>query len=279
MEAAKILHADMLDILFEGRNKDYGAYHLRKTYNKRITLALGITAGIAASLFIYFIVAQSFESDRIAAIESRELVIEDIKPEKEEKKVESPAPRPLIKQELPKVEMTRFTPPKIVDDKDVNKEDMPPEVTDLVDTKIDVANQAGAKDIGLATPPVVDEGKMVVEAPKPAEDNSIWTSVEIEASFEGGLDAWARFLRKNLNSNAPIDNGAPAGSYTVIVQFIVDKQGNISDVKALTNHGYGMEEEAIRAIKRGPKWTPAIQNGRNVNAYRKQPITFVVPEE
>jgi protein TonB len=64
-----------------------------------------------------------------------------------------------------------------------------------------------------------------------------------------------------------------------MVQFIVDKQGNISDVKALTNHGYGMEEEAIRAIKRGPKWTPAIQNGRNVNAYRKQPITFVVAEE
>jgi periplasmic protein TonB len=59
----------------------------------------------------------------------------------------------------------------------------------------------------------------------------------------------------------------------------VDKGGNISDVKALTSHGYGMEEEAVRAIKRGPKWTPAIQNGRNVNAYRQQPITFVVADQ
>jgi protein TonB len=59
----------------------------------------------------------------------------------------------------------------------------------------------------------------------------------------------------------------------------VDKGGNISDVKGLTKHGYGMEEEAIRVIKRGPKWTPAIQNGRNVNAYRKQPVTFVVQSQ
>jgi protein TonB len=63
-----------------------------------------------------------------------------------------------------------------------------------------------------------------------------------------------------------------------VVQFIVDKDGNVSEVKALTSHGYGMEEEAVRVIKRGPKWTPAIQNGRQVKAYRKQPITFVVTE-
>ena len=62
----------------------------------------------------------------------------------------------------------------------------------------------------------------------------------------------------------PVDNGAPEGTYTVYVQFVVDKEGNISDVKALTNHGYGMEEEAVRVIKKGPNWTPAIQNGRPV---------------
>ncbi|MBD0333129.1 MAG: TonB family protein, partial [Chitinophagaceae bacterium] len=67
-------------------------------------------------------------------------------------------------------------------------------------------------------------------------------------------------------------------TYTVIIQFIVDKEGNISDVKALTNHGYGMEQEAMRAVKKAPKWTPAIQNGRQVKAYRKQPITFIVTE-
>ncbi len=64
----------------------------------------------------------------------------------------------------------------------------------------------------------------------------------------------------------------------MIVRFIVSKDGSISDVQAETKFGHGMEEEAIRAIKKGPRWTPAIQNGRNVNAYRRQPITFVVAE-
>jgi protein TonB len=59
----------------------------------------------------------------------------------------------------------------------------------------------------------------------------------------------------------------------------VDKEGNISDVRGLTSRGYGMEEEAVRVIKKGPAWVPAIQNGRKVKAYRKQPITFVVTGE
>ena len=65
----------------------------------------------------------------------------------------------------------------------------------------------------------------------------------------------------------------------MVVQFVVDKEGNISDVRSLTNHGYGMEEEAMRVIKKGPKWNAAIQNGRQVKAYRKQPITFRVESE
>ena len=86
-------------------------------------------------------------------------------------------------------------------------------------------------------------------------------------------------MERNLNPNAPVDNGAPEGSYTIWVQFIVDKEGNISDVKPLTSHGFGMEDEAAKIIKKGPKWTPAQQNGRQVKAYRKQPITFVVQAE
>jgi periplasmic protein TonB len=64
-----------------------------------------------------------------------------------------------------------------------------------------------------------------------------------------------------------------------VVRFIVDKKGNISNVSAETNLGYGMEKEVIRVIKKGPKWIPAIQNGKVVKAYRRQPITFLVSEE
>ena len=126
--------------------------------------------------------------------------------------------------------------------------------------------------------PVEDKGTKIVEAPKADDEDKVFTKVENEATFPGGQQAWVRYLQKNLNANAPVDNGASPGTYQVIVKFIVSKDGSISDVQAETKHGYGMEDEAVKIIKRGPKWTPALQNGRNVNAYRRQPITFVVEE-
>lgn len=107
----------------------------------------------------------------------------------------------------------------------------------------------------------------------------VYERVEIEASFPGGDAIWRRYLERTLDASIPAKNGAPDGTYTVIVQFIVDKSGNISDVRALTNHGYGMETEVVRVIKKGPKWSPAIQDGRQVKAYRKQPVTFMVISE
>ena len=112
---------------------------------------------------------------------------------------------------------------------------------------------------------------------KPSDtDNKIFDKIEIEPSFPGGDSKWRLYLERNLNASIPTINKAPAGAYTVIVQFIVDLDGFITNVRSLTKHGYGMEEEAMRVIKKGPKWIPALQNGRHVKAYKKQPITFVV---
>ena len=108
------------------------------------------------------------------------------------------------------------------------------------------------------------------------DDGKIFDRVEVEASFPGGDNMWKKYLERTLNPNTPVDNGAPAGSYAVIIQFVVDKEGNISDVRPLTHHGYGMEAEVMRVIMKGPKWTPAEQDGRKVKAYRKQPVTFQV---
>jgi protein TonB len=206
----------------------------------------------------------------------KELTLTELNQE-EEKKPEPPPPPP-PKQEPPKVEMTKFTPPKIVPDEEVKKDEIPPETKELEDTKIAVENQEGIKDENLA-PTIVDEGKQVVEQKKEEDENQVFTKVEVEAKFPGGEKEWKRFLERNLEANVPVDNNAPEGTYTVTVQFIVDKEGNISDVRALSSHGYGMEDEAIRVIKKGPRWEPAVQNGRQVKAYRKQPITFVVAAE
>jgi hypothetical protein len=107
-------------------------------------------------------------------------------------------------------------------------------------------------------------------------DNKIFEKVEIEPSFPGGSGAWNKYLEKNLNASIAVEEHAPAGEYTVYAEFIVHKDGSVSDVKALTNHGFGMEKEMLRIIKLSPKWIPGIQNGYAVNAYRKQRVDFVV---
>jgi N-acetylmuramoyl-L-alanine amidase len=119
--------------------------------------------------------------------------------------------------------------------------------------------------------------EITLEEVKPTDtDNKIFEKVEIESSFPGGETAWRKYLEANLNSSVATENGAPAGVYTVYVQFIVHKDGSTSYVSPLTNHGFGMEQEAMRIINKSTKWIPAIQNGRTVNAYRKQPINFLV---
>lgn len=107
----------------------------------------------------------------------------------------------------------------------------------------------------------------------------IFEKVEVEASFPGGVQAWRTFLERNLNASAPVDNGAPSGQYLIIVQFIVNKDGTVSNIKPLTRLGYGMEEEVVRIIGKSGSWIPAMQNGKPVKAYRKQPVTFMTSEE
>ncbi|NOT49701.1 MAG: energy transducer TonB [Chitinophagaceae bacterium] len=275
MEANKILSADVLDILFEGRNKEYGAYDLRRTYNKRIGRALIITAAVALLALLGSILASNAKSSSKGKNKTQEVNLADIKQE-EQPKVEPPPPPPK-QPDPPKVEMKQFTPPIVKKDEEVEKP--PPPVETLEEKKISDITQEGIKESDVPTPAVIDEGKQIVEEKKEDDENKIFDKVEIEASFPGGDSKWRQYLERNLNANVPVDNNAAEGTYTTVIQFVVDKEGNISDVRAITNHGYGMEEEAIRVIKRGPKWTPAVQNGRQVKAYRKQPITFQVTGE
>ena len=273
MEQSKILSADLLDLLFEGRNKNYGAYELRKTYHKRINLAMGGTL-LVCLLFIGGSLLAGKKKNS-----NNEIVVTDVLLEKmpEEKKPEPPViPPPQL--EPPKVEMSRFTPPKIVVDDEVKPDEEIKEVEKLEDTKIGTINQEGTKDDGVVAPPV-EKATGVVEAPKVDDDiDKIFTSVQYPAEFEGGIEGWRKYLERNLNRDTPTDNGAPVGSYTVIVSFIVGRDGNISDVKAENDPGFGTKSEAVRVIQKGPKWKPAEQNGRKVIYRHKQNITFKVAE-
>ncbi len=274
MEANKILNSDILDIIFEGKNKEYGAYNLRQTYNKRVTWSLIIAFSLALLIFLFSLLATAINSNKTIEIDVKDISLSEVK--KEEKKPEIPPPPPKLPPP-PKIESIKFTPPKIVKDEEVKKDEIPPEIEKIQETRIDVVSQEGIKDEGIIAPAVSDKGSNVVEV-KENEDDKIFTKVEQDAEFPGGTAAWRRYLERNLNPNVPVDNGAPAGIYTVVVRFVVSRDGAISDIQCESDPGYGMCDEAKKIIRKGPAWKAALQNGRNVNAYRRQPITFQVEE-
>ena len=106
----------------------------------------------------------------------------------------------------------------------------------------------------------------------------VFTRAEKEPQFSDDAKAFYRFLVKNMKPEVPVNNGAPVGQYKVVIRFIVEMDGSVTDIKAQTKHGYGMEAECIRMIELSGKWIPAKQNGRIVRCYKEQPFVFVVSE-
>ncbi|MFT3846803.1 MAG: energy transducer TonB [Lacibacter sp.] len=274
MDVNKILSADFLDILFEGRNKEYGAYELRKNYQKRLTTALLVTAGVALLIFLTVIVGRSVNKADKSKVKVQDVTLADIKQEEQQQKIEPPPPPP-PKQEPPKIEITKFTPPKIVEDEKFEEKNEVKEQEQI--TNVGKIDQEGIKDPEVVNPPKVEQETKVVEAPK-EDENTVFTKVEVEAQFPGGEGKWNQFVQREVERH--IDELTEDGqSGTCEVQFIVDKEGNVSNVEALSMKGTKLAEVAVNAIKRGPKWIPAIQNGRQVKAWRRQKITFRLPDE
>lgn len=273
MEANKILQASLIDVIFDGRNKAYGAYELRRHSNLRLLWGLMGVAVITGGLFgADYLLRQSPKPVK------QPFMVVDVQLEevKEAQHNEPPPPPPPPREVAAKVQITRFTPPRIVRDNEVKEEEKPPEQEKLNDTKIGVINQEGVKDEGVVAPPVSAAGNGVVEAPKPKyveEDDRTFTKVEIESEYPGGTAAWMRYLNKNFQYPEDAVNNEIQG--TVIVQFIVDKEGNVSEVEAVSGPELGgLRKEAVRVIEHSGKWIPAIQNGRKVKSYKKQPVQF-----
>ncbi len=277
MDTHHILTADILDIVFDGRNKAYGAYNLRKTYQRRVVWSLATTLGIIACLFAGSVIAKKWKPAEKSTIYVEDYTLKDLP---QDTKKADPPPPPPIQKTIPQVAITRFVPPQIVRDLDVTNEEQMPDQDQLNDTKIGNINQVGDKDDGTAIQLVEKGTGGTAESPKGMQDmEETFRTVEIESEFPGGHEAWKKYLEKNLNTETATGNGAPPGKYTVVLAFKVDKQGNISDITVEKDPGYGTAEEAKRVIKKGPSWKPANQNGRLVSSIKRQAITFLVNEE
>ncbi|MCH5689949.1 energy transducer TonB [Niabella sp. W65] len=106
--------------------------------------------------------------------------------------------------------------------------------------------------------------------------DSVFTRENRDAKFPPQNGGWRAYLERNLDGRVLVRNGATGGQGTVIIQFVVEKDGTLSNMKALTSIGYGAEEEVLRILKKSPKWIPASRYGKIVKAYRKQPVTFQI---
>lgn len=271
MEANQILQSNILDIIFDGKNKLYGAYDLRKTYNSRIATAL--IATITAILFsiVGSAIADKFKKDQ--PLVKIETIDRTLQPKPDEQKI-IPPPRTMPSQHVASLKVT-----KPVITKDPLVTETPPDVKQMENAKINSKTVEGNKFNGIVNPPsdIIGSNVIATVVNKKTSEDSTFRKVEIEAAFPGGAQAWQRYIERAIASR--LDEFTDADFGTCFVQFIVDKNGNVSNVKAITMQGTKLAEIAVTAISKGPNWTPAIQNGHYVNAYRTQPVTLINPNQ
>jgi protein TonB len=257
-----LLKRQWIDIVFEGRNKAYGAYELRKENPKTTLRSLLIGA-----LIFGLAVASPLIANLIPDSEDKDVVLDKkivtIKlPPKEEKKPENLPPPP---PPPPKVDQVKFVKPVVAKTEEIVEE--PPKITEIKDKKLGAENIKGDPDAELRVePPGNGPVNQVVE-----EDNGIYNTagIQVQPEFPGGMEKFYKFVGKNFQ--VPEEEGLKG---KVFVTFVVEKDGSLTDIKVIRDIGYGTGKEAIRVLKSCPKWNPGEQNGKKVRVQYSLPITI-----
>lgn len=272
MTNKEILQSDLLDIIFENRNKDYGAYALRRGYNTRLLTALG--AGLTVILF--FVLINGLKKETSVASnnvtkERNEIVIRSIQMPQEKPKEPEQASKA---KPAPKVAEIKFTNPKITEDNKV-KEPLPP-VEDLSGKVTSTQNVTGIPDDGKEKPVIKPEDPVGTGTAGPSQPVADFVIQERDPEFPGGAEALKKFLARYLSTPDELEAGEKK---VVKVKFKVDKDGSVNTFEIITSGGDGFDDEVLRVVKKMPRWVPAIQNGVNVPVSYVLPVTFIGMEE
>jgi len=258
-----IIKNQWLDIVFEGRNKIYGAYELRKSNGKTTVKALVIgslifSAAIAAPL-IASLLPDSTEEEEVKEVK---MAAVKLPPKKEEIKPNMPPPPP----PPPKVDQVKFVKPVVAKAEEVTED--PPKIVELKDKKVGAETIKGDPDAVLTVDEPVGKGPV---AEVVQEDNTVYNTagIEVKPDFPGGIEKFYKFVGNNYKT--PEEEGLKGKVY---VTFVVEKDGSLTDIKVLRDIGYGTGAEAIRVLKKCPKWTPGEQNGKKVRVLYSLPITI-----
>lgn len=268
---------EWIDMIFEGRNKKYGAYFLRNTSSKRHIIAIFVMLAsvVIVSLIPTFIETVKSMRGPIENVTGDNVLVDLTQQEKipEENIIKQeelpPPPEPLR-------ETIKNVPPAIVSDDQVREEDriLSQEELQQSTAQVSIATVEGTDDPNaLDIADVRNQQKIVQEKPKEVQE-VIPIKVEQMPEFPGGDKALKRFLDRNLRyPQAAEENGIQG---IVIVRFVVRPDGSITDINVVVPVDRMLDEEAVRVIKSMPKWVPGMQNGHAVSVLIQQDIKFVI---
>lgn len=279
MDSAKIPGNDFLDILFDGRNKDYGAYALRSRYDNRVRNAVMGTASIVLVIIGGYVLNNTLmaaNNNNQPVFTPKTTVMEQLDLPKEEPVIPPPPVNTTPPPAAPRIDFANLV---VKPDNDVREEDQPPKISDIGDKTIALENAEGDMN-GIDDGPVDIKGSTtgVVTAPVAPEKETPLTFVEIMPEFPGGEEALLKYLGRNIHYPVMAQESNVEG--TISIQFVVNKDGTISDVKTQGAHkGAGLEEEAMRVVRSMPKWRPGKQNGKNVAVYFNLPVKFALSQQ
>lgn len=274
MSKIDLISNEWTDLVFEGRNQAYGAYQLRKGTSKRNVWALLIVGLAAALLYLGLQLQKMAEANKkvenTQAVELAKLQTEKKKEAKVEKKE-------VIKQEPEKVveqvkSSVKFTAPVIKRDEEVKEEDeIKLDEVQKSDKAVGAFTVEGNDEVGGAVLKAKEE-IAAPEPPKHVEETKVFTVVEQMPMFPGGDAALMSYLANNIHyPTVAAENGVQG---RVVVGFVVERDGSITDVSVLRGVDPSLDREAMRVVKSMPRWTPGKQNGSAVRVKYQVPVAF-----
>jgi len=263
-----IFKTQWVDVVFAGRNKDYGAYDLRRISPKYTARALLIGILLFVALVTSPMIIKAIRGDQDDTAEQvieTEVVLSEPPPVNEE----APPPPPPVEPPPPRVDQVRMPPPKVVPAEQVRDEE-PPTVEELKKADPGPKTIAGDPTADIRIDMPVGEGPKDAQVTEAGSGIMDFNAVEVQPTFPGGLAEFYKWVGKNYNYPQMAKEQGVSG--TIHVSFVVERDGSLTDIKVLRDLKYGTGEEAVRMLKASPKWKPGIQNGRPVRVSYSLPI-------
>ncbi len=269
MEPLAILSADPLDLLFDNRNKKYGAYTLRKYYDRR--LALGLSASLSAGILFFSLLTfgSNLPAMNVVEVDGSHFLLPPVAPPAPVKPVFVPA-------RVVHMASVNDSPPVITPDKLVVKPVHT--IAELADAHLGEADLEGPPDKGLAAVGPADNSGSAVSAPEKLEkpvEPEVYGIADVMPQYPGGQKALQRFLIKNLRIPEGVESGTRVN---VLATFVIGAEGKLTRVNMTRSGGTSFDAEVRRVLAKMPLWIPGRMGTRTVPVYFSLPVQFLVPE-